>query len=54
VPPACAARGYATEAEVAEARSTKRVKVIQLKEFLELMKWGILMGVSGPSALVTL
>ena len=30
---------------MAEARTTDGVRVLQLKEFLELMKWGIVMGV---------
>lgn len=40
-----AAWGYTTPKEVQEARATKGVQVIQLAEFVELMKWGILMGV---------
>ena len=39
-------RGYSTEAEKEAAKNTKGVRLINLTEFQELLKWGILMGVS--------
>lgn len=37
--------GYVTAAELAEAKRLSRIKVLQLKQLQELLKWGMVMGV---------
>lgn len=37
--------GYATEDEIVEARGTAGVQVLSLPQFLEMLKWGLAMGV---------
>lgn len=38
-------RGYNTAAERAAAKSTPGIRVLSRTAFIELLKWGILMGV---------